>query len=59
MKLLDYVNEYFNGNKAAFGRAFNKSPQHITKIFNDSDRWLIVIEDKHHLVQIKETRAID
>lgn len=59
MKLQKYVDVYFDGNKAAFGRAFGRLPQNITKLFNNSDQWMIVIgKSTHKLVQIRATKEI-
>jgi hypothetical protein len=59
MQLNQYINQYFDGNKAAFGRAFNRLPQNVTKLFNNPSQWLVIIEDKQHtLVQIRASRVV-
>ncbi len=59
MPLNEYIDKYFNGNKAAFGRAFNRLPQNVTKLFKNCDQWLVIINStSHQLVQVRSTRPL-
>lgn len=40
MPLTDYIAAYFGGNKAAFARHMNKTPQQVTKWVNGG--WIVV-----------------
>ena len=49
-----YVDVNHQGNKAAFARAFGRSPQGVSKMFRSPDKWLIVMsEGKHSIVEIR------
>ncbi|MBA0190682.1 MULTISPECIES: hypothetical protein [Pectobacterium] len=39
MKIVDYIDLYFEGNKSAFARRMNVTPQQVTKWVNDG--WII------------------
>lgn len=58
MKLLDYVDEYYGGNKAAFARAYNRSPQGVSKMFRNSDDWIVWVEDDQHTIAQVRARLI-
>lgn len=59
MNIQDYTDFAFNGNKADFARAFNRLPQNVTKLFNEPDQWMIVLDGKeHYLVQIRGKRLL-
>ena len=59
MNVTDYLNQYHNGNKAEFARSFSRLPQNVTGIFNNPDKWQIIISDsKHQLVEIKAIKTI-
>jgi len=60
MNIYEYNCKFFDGNKAAFARAFNRLPQNVSKMFNDPNQWMVVItEKKHLLVQIRGVQLID
>ena len=50
-----YVDVNHQGNKAAFARAFGRSPQGVSKMFRNPDKWLIVLTELNRL--IVEVRA--
>jgi len=56
MKLVDYVKKYHDGNKAAFARAINRSPQGVSKMFRSPEFWRVVNEGD--LILIVQVRAI-
>jgi len=59
MPLNQYINQYFNGNKAAFGRAFNRLPQNVNRLFKNQEQWLVIITDSNHsLVQVRSIRTV-
>lgn len=43
MKLTEYIEEYFDGNKAEFARVNEVTPQHVTKWVNGE---YIVVDGK-------------
>ena len=57
MDIRDYKDNYCNGNKAEFARVFGRLPQNVTKMFNEPDKWMVVVTDwRHYLVQIRGVR---
>lgn len=59
ISMAQYVELYFDGNKAAFGRAFGRTPQSVNKLFKTPDQWMILMgDDIHILAQIRATRTV-
>jgi len=57
MKIEDYINMYYEGNRSAFGRDFNRSPQHMVKIMQKREQWLVVDQDDiTYLLQIRSEK---
>ena len=44
MKLIDYIEKYYAGNKSAFARAEGKKPQRVSEMLHDYD--YIVIDGR-------------
>lgn len=59
MNIKEYTDEYCEGNKAAFARAFNRLPQNVTKLFNEPDQWMVIIQEEVHLlVQVRGSYSV-
>ncbi len=56
MNINKYTDKFCNGKKAEFARTFNRLPQNVSKLFNEPDKWMVVInKNEHILVQIRNS----
>ncbi len=54
MSINEYLEKHCDGNKSKFGRIFGRRPGHICKLFNEPEKWLVIVhEETHILVQVR------
>ena len=54
MNLQDYIDQYYDGVRSAFARAFGRTPQSVYDMLKREHIYLIVIDgDRHILTEIK------